>query len=274
MWPMARSVHRCASKCTGYTRHGHTGRLCSQLYQLPPPAAYRMQPVPLACVVGCSHADKGLFHGNRKTPWGGCCWCSARRPRSPYRLCAPPSPALKLFFGDVLQATGSPAMWETWFDPWVGEIPWRRTWQPAPAFLPGESHGQMSLAGYSPWGCRESDTTEWLTLSLSSYWSDYRGNKKTQSFHLKSSSRDFRKQLKTTGFPAGLGWSNSLRAFVWNHTITQTVPPSLFQWFLLFIIIPFVLLGFLNWKHNSLVFLLFGVITFKYMKFPLSAVLV
>ena len=37
------------------------------------------------------------------------------------------------------------------FDPWVGKIPWRRVWKPTPIFLPGESHGQRSLAGYSPW---------------------------------------------------------------------------------------------------------------------------
>ena len=37
-------------------------------------------------------------------------------------------------------------------------------WQPTPVFLPGESHGQRSLAGYSPQGCKESDTTERLTL--------------------------------------------------------------------------------------------------------------
>ena len=36
------------------------------------------------------------------------------------------------------------------FDPWVGKIPWRRPWQPTPVFLSGESHGQRSLAGYSP----------------------------------------------------------------------------------------------------------------------------
>ena len=36
------------------------------------------------------------------------------------------------------------------FDPWVGKIPWRRAWQPTPVFYPGESHGQKSLAGYSP----------------------------------------------------------------------------------------------------------------------------
>ena len=53
-----------------------------------------------------------------------------------------------------------PAMQEPGFDPWVGKIPWRRRWQPTPIFLPGESHGQRSLAGYNPWGHRELDTTE------------------------------------------------------------------------------------------------------------------
>ena len=47
---------------------------------------------------------------------------------------------------------------------WVGKIPWRREWLPAPGFLPGESHGQRRLAGYSPWGGKESDTTEQSTL--------------------------------------------------------------------------------------------------------------
>ena len=46
------------------------------------------------------------------------------------------------------------------FSPQVGKIPRRRPWQPTPLFLPGESHGQRSLAGYSPWGHKESDTTE------------------------------------------------------------------------------------------------------------------
>ena len=48
------------------------------------------------------------------------------------------------------------------FNPWVGKIPWRRKWQPTPVFLPGNSHGQRSLAGYSPRGCKESHTTERL----------------------------------------------------------------------------------------------------------------
>ena len=42
----------------------------------------------------------------------------------------------------------------------VRKILWRRAWQPSPVFLPGESHGQRSLAGYSPWGHVESDTTQ------------------------------------------------------------------------------------------------------------------
>ena len=48
------------------------------------------------------------------------------------------------------------------FDPWVGKIPWRRKWQPTPVFLPGKPHRQRSLAGYSPWGHKESDTIEGL----------------------------------------------------------------------------------------------------------------
>ena len=52
------------------------------------------------------------------------------------------------------------------FDLRVGKIPWRREWQPTPVFLPGEFHGQRSLMGCSPWGRKESDTTERLTLTL------------------------------------------------------------------------------------------------------------
>ena len=51
-----------------------------------------------------------------------------------------------------------PTMQETW----VGKIPWRRKWQPTPVLLPEKSHGRKSLAGYSPWGRKELDTTERL----------------------------------------------------------------------------------------------------------------
>ena len=46
------------------------------------------------------------------------------------------------------------------FDTWVGKILRKRKWQPSPVFLPGKSHGQRSLAGYSKLGCKELDTTE------------------------------------------------------------------------------------------------------------------
>ena len=44
-------------------------------------------------------------------------------------------------------------------DAWVQKIPWSRTWQPTPVFLPGESHRQRSLVGYSPWDCKELEMT-------------------------------------------------------------------------------------------------------------------
>ena len=44
-------------------------------------------------------------------------------------------------------------------DPSVRKMPWRRKWQPSPVFLPGKSHGERSLAGYSPWSRKESDST-------------------------------------------------------------------------------------------------------------------
>ena len=61
-----------------------------------------------------------------------------------------------------------PEVWETQVRSLGREILWRRRWQPTPGLLPGKTHGQRSLAGYSPWGCKESDTTEPLSLSLMS----------------------------------------------------------------------------------------------------------
>ena len=48
------------------------------------------------------------------------------------------------------------------FNPWVRKIPWRRKWQPISVFLPGKSHGQRGLVGYSPWGC---NSCTWLSNS-------------------------------------------------------------------------------------------------------------
>ena len=47
--------------------------------------------------------------------------------------------------------------------PGSGRSPCRKKWQPTPVFLPEKFHGQGSLAEYSPWGCKESDRTEWLS---------------------------------------------------------------------------------------------------------------
>ena len=51
------------------------------------------------------------------------------------------------------------------FDPWVGISPGEER-QPTPVFLPGESHGQRSLAGYGPWSHKEWDSTEQLTQTV------------------------------------------------------------------------------------------------------------
>ena len=64
-----------------------------------------------------------------------------------------------------------PAMQEIWvqslcWEATLEKLPWRREWQLTPIFLPGKFHGLRSLAGYSPWGLKESDMTERLTLSV------------------------------------------------------------------------------------------------------------
>jgi len=46
------------------------------------------------------------------------------------------------------------------FDPWIKKISWNRKWKHTSVLLPAESHGQRSLAGFGPWGHKESDTTE------------------------------------------------------------------------------------------------------------------
>ena len=85
------------------------------------------------------------------------------------------------FFASLVaqRVKNPPAMrvWSHWvqlgFDRWVGTIPWRRERLPTPVSWPGEFHGQRSLAGYSPWGCKELDTTEWLSVSFFCYFKPY-----------------------------------------------------------------------------------------------------
>ena len=50
--------------------------------------------------------------------------------------------------------------------PGSGRFPWKRKWRPTPVFVPGESHGQRSLVGYNPWGCKESDMTDRLSTHV------------------------------------------------------------------------------------------------------------
>ena len=52
------------------------------------------------------------------------------------------------------------------FDPWVRKISWRRKWQPTPVFLPGKSHGQRSLADYSPWVTKSRTQLSDFTFTL------------------------------------------------------------------------------------------------------------
>ena len=52
-------------------------------------------------------------------------------------------------------------IWHSWV-----EISWNRKWQPTSVFLPGKFHGQRSLVGYSPWGRKKADTTEWLSTHI------------------------------------------------------------------------------------------------------------
>ena len=67
------------------------------------------------------------------------------------------------------------------FDPWVGKITWRREWHATPVFLPGKSHGQRSLEGYSLWGCKESGMTEFMTSALAGVTCGVRGGARTET---------------------------------------------------------------------------------------------
>ena len=76
----------------------------------------------------------------------------------------------KMHFPGGSMVKNPPAVWETW----VGILGWEDPLEKGmetltPVFLPGKSQGQRSLADYSPWGCKESDTTEWLSLSKCIY---------------------------------------------------------------------------------------------------------
>ena len=70
------------------------------------------------------------------------------------------------------------------FDPWVRKIPWRRKWQPTPVLLPRKFHGWRTLVGYSPWGHKESDMTEWLHLHINKHIVSQKYKLKMHLIHL------------------------------------------------------------------------------------------
>ena len=81
------------------------------------------------------------------------------------------------------------------FNPWVRKISWRRAWQSTPVFLPAELHGQRSLVGYSPWGCRQLDTTEQLTHTSDT----------TTSFIFSNNTMEVKEEKKDTIHQKGKG---------------------------------------------------------------------
>ena len=90
----------------------------------------------------------------------------------------------------------------------VGKIPWRKEWLPTPAFLPGESHGQTSLVGCSPWGCKEKDMTEWLTLS---HWPPYKRRN-----HLLYEALEDESERKDNSVWGNILWKSNEQAASWG----------------------------------------------------------
>ena len=78
------------------------------------------------------------------------------------------------------------------FKLWIRKIRWRRKWQPTPVFLPGKSHRWRSLAGYSPWGRKQSDTTERLTSFSQQGHSKKIGKKSIARWRIEGGGSQFR----------------------------------------------------------------------------------
>ena len=79
----------------------------------------------------------------------------------------------KLGFPGVSDSSVCLQCWRPEFHSWFGKIPWRRKWQSTPILLPEKFQGGRSLKGYSPWGCKELDTTEqlhFLSKLIYLYW--------------------------------------------------------------------------------------------------------
>ena len=102
-------------------------------------------------------------------------------------------------------------MQEMWVKSPGQEAPWSRKWRPTPIFLSGKFHGQRSPAGYSPWGHKESDTTEHACNEY--IWNLERWHWWT---YMQGSNGD-RHREQTCGYSRGRTWWDKLRV-TWKHT--------------------------------------------------------
>ena len=107
------------------------------------------------------------------------------------------------------------------FDSWVRKSPWRRKWQPTPVPLPGKSHRQRSLVGYSLWGHKESDTTEQLLKSLPCWVSAVKQCKSAIIIHTSPPSRTSLPSLHP--IPPGHHGTSS-----WAPCATQHLPSAIY----------------------------------------------
>ena len=127
-------------------------------------------PLPYRCFPGMASQNESFASNTlRVCSWGSQAWSRAQD-----CLCWLPlaciCTASMVASLEAQTVKRPPAMQDTGFDPWVGQIPWRRQWHPTPVLLPRKSHGRRSLVGCSPWGREESDRTERLhSLSFFSF---------------------------------------------------------------------------------------------------------
>ena len=108
-----------------------------------------------AILTGIWDPGKAVTAGEAAWGWTRCSTCS-----EPTRLGVVNLALQNWGFPQWLEVKNLPALQKAWVQSLSQEDPWRRAWQPTPLFLPRESHGHRSLAGYSSGSQRESDVTE------------------------------------------------------------------------------------------------------------------
>ena len=124
------------------------------------------------------------------------------------------------------------------FDPCVWKILWRRKWQPTPVLLPGKFHRQKSLAGYSPWHCKEPDTTEQRSTSHAA-WAVLLGSPDliisrclaphSSTLAWKIPWMEEPGRLQSMGFlRVGYDWATSLSLFTFMHWRRKWQPTPVF----------------------------------------------